>query len=495
MIEIIKMLFNPYTLLITNLGVAAGIIIGAIPGLNTVFAIAVLLPITFSMGSVDGMLLLLGAYCGSTFGGSITAILFNTPGTAGNAATVLDGYPLSLKGRSGDALKISLVSSSIGGIVSAATLLFLAPIVSKFTLYFGAPELFALCIFGMATVVGVSNKKILKGLIMAIIGLLVSTVGMDSIEGSARFVFGSSNLLGGIKPVVLLLGVYALTELLCQSTSYYQNQDGNVSSTKVSKASIKIIDILKHYKIIIKSCLTGIIIGAIPGTGGGIASWMSYDSAKRNSKHQEEFGNGSVEGLIAAECSNNAVTGATLIPLLTIGIPGDAAVAILLGALTMQNIIPGKALFESGSIWVYAIMGGLILVNIFMFIQGNWFNKVCVNVCKIPKIIMIPCVSICCVIGAFAISNTIFDSFLVLFTAAFGFIARKFDFPIPPLAISVILGELLESNYRRSLILSDGSYSIFFTRPICLVILILAGLSIFLPYIKKIKIKRIVSNK
>ncbi|MGI6334688.1 MAG: tripartite tricarboxylate transporter permease [Saccharofermentanales bacterium] len=481
MLEVLQTLIDPINLLMMNIGVAAGIIIGALPGLSVILAIALLLPLTFGMDSIAGMYLLLGAYCGGTYGGSITAILINTPGTPAASATMFDGYKLAQKGRAGDALKAALVASTIGGVISCFALIFIAPPLASMALKFGPPEYFALCLFGLTIVVSISSKNLLRGLISGGLGLLLSTVGIDATEGIPRFMFGNQQLLSGIKPVIVMLGMFAVSEMMEKSRSVIERTQ---ISTDFSKATMKIKDILIHWKVILKSSIIGVIIGAIPGTGGAISAFFSYNEAKRTSKHPELFGTGVIEGVIAPESGNNAVTGATLIPLLTLGIPGDTAVAVLMGALTMQGITPGPDLFTSGRYWVNSIMVGLLIINIFMLLQGTLFIRAFANVARVPFSVLVPCIMVLCTLGAFAVVNTTFDIFLMLVFGFVGYLLKRFDFPIPPLTIALVLGELTENNLRRSMILSKGDISIFFTRPIALLFMAIAAFSLFFPILR-----------
>lgn len=493
MSDVFLSMIQPESLIMMNLGIMVGIVVGAMPGLNTVFAITILLPFTFGMDSVSGMYLLLGASCGGLFGGSISAILLNTPGTPAACATVIDGYPLAEKGRAGDALKSALISSCVGGLLSCLALLFFAPVIAKFALNFASPEFFSLCVFGMATVIGVSEGKVIKGLLAALLGILISTVGIDANDGTQRFMFGNLNLLSGISSVVVMLGVFAMAEVLCKVEKYFIKKDNNKNqeeSQRIVKSSIKVIEILKYWKTLIKSSVMGIIIGAIPGTGGAMAAMLSYNEAKRSSKNPEEFGKGCIEGVIAPECGNNAVSGAALIPMLTLGIPGDAGAAVLLGALTMQGITPGTALFSENKTWVYAIMGGLFLINLFMLLQGLFLVKPFTWLTKIPQGILLPCIIMLCVVGSFSISNSIFNVLLMVVFGIVGYILKKFDFPLPPLIIAMVLGPTLERNLRRSLTISKGSYLIFIREPLSCIILIIALLMLLMPVMKKILEKR-----
>lgn len=485
--EIIAQTFTLHNIMIMNLGTAIGIIIGAMPGLSLTFAVTIVLTLTYGMDSMSGMYLLLGTYCGGMYGGSITAILINTPGTSNAAATVFDGYPLAQQGRAGDALRAALISSTIGGLFSAAVLMFLAPQVAKIVLLIGSPEYFALCVFGMLAAISTAGKNKLKGLIAAALGLLMSTVGMDQIYGSQRLMFGNYRLMGGLKVSTCMLGAYALTQVLFMGKKVYnEHKNGRKQEVNYVKSTLRLRDILKYWKTLIRSSVIGTFIGAVPGTGGATSAMFCYNEARRASKHPEKFGTGDIEGVVAAECGNNAVTGATMIPMLTLGIPGDSLTAIMLGALTMQGITPGSQLFSSGSIWVYAIMGGLLVINLFMLLQGLLFSKGFANISRVPIILMVPCIITVCCMGGFAIGNTTFEVSLLIAFGLIGYLMRRFDFPIPPMTIGLVLGNLFETNLRRSLVLSGGSISIFFTRPVCLAILILSFLFAFLPELKAV---------
>ena len=483
-LAVLKTIFTVPNLIMMNIGIAAGTIIGAMPGLNVIFAIAILLPLTFGMDSVSGMYLMLASYCGATFGGSITAILINTPGTPNAAATTFDGYPMAQKGKAADALKIALVGSAAGGIISCFALLFFAPKIARIAYHIASPEYFALCLFGLSAVIGMSERNIFKGIIMAFLGLSVSTVGISMLDGTSRFTFGNSNLLAGFRQATVILGIFAISEVLIKLrnvSSYYIKK----IDTHYANSNLRVIDILKHWKTILVSSAIGIVIGATPGTGGALSAMFSYDTAKRMSKNPEKFGSGEIEGILAPETGNNAVTGATLIPLLTLGIPGDAAVAVLLGALTMQGISPGFSLFTDGSVWVWAIMGGLIVINCLLYLQGLLFTRVFVNVTRVPIIVLLPCIVIASVMGAYAIANTTFDVFVMIIFGILGYIFRRLEFPLPPFVIGLVLGEIAEVNLRRTMIISRGSISVFFTRPICLVLVILSIILLCMPLIKK----------
>jgi len=490
-LDIFSEILSINNILMMIIGVAAGIILGALPGLNGVLAITILLPFTFGMDSLPAIYLLLGTYCGAIYGGSITAILINTPGTPNAIATALDGYPLTRKGRAGDALKSALVGSTIGGIISCIALIFFAPIIASAALKFGPAEYFSLCLFGLCVVIGVSGKSVIKGLTMMGMGLLISTIGIDKIEGVARFTFHRSELLAGLTTAAVMLGVFAISEVLMKSHSL---EETVTVDEKVKSATIKFKEILKHWKTIIRSALFGVGIGAVPGTGGSIAAFLSYTVAKNTSKTPEEFGKGSIDGILASETANNAVTGATLIPLLTLGVPGDVCMAVMLGALTMQGITPGPQLFTEDMFWVYCIMGGLLLINVIMYLWGIFFIRISSKITKVPTKILVPIIMIFCVLGGFAARNYFFDVFIVLIFGFIGYWLKRYGYPVAPLAIGMVLGPLCETNFRRAMVVSAGDLSTFFTKPISLVFLIIAFLALFWPFIKKmlamLKMKR-----
>ena len=455
MLEILQSIFTVNNLLMMNVGVAVGIMIGAMPGLSVAFAVTILMTMTFHMESLPAMYLMLGAYCGGLYGGSITATLINTPGTANAVCTALEGYPLARKGRAGDALKCALVASTIGGLFSCFLLMFFAPQLAKIILKIGSPEYFALCTFGIAAAIGLEGNNlnnVIKGVLSAAFGLILSCVGADPVFGTNRFSFGSYYMLSGIQVVSSMLGAYALCQVLVNCRDVYVEGDESLKVPPVTKATMKMRDILKHWKLILKSSVIGGIVGAVPGTGGAESAMIAYNEAKRVSKNPQEFGNGSIEGILAAEAANNATSGGAMIPMLTLGIPGDTVMAILLSALTMQGITPGANLFSSGSFWVYAVMGGLFLINLFMLLQGNLCISLFAQVSRIPQSIMTPCIVVMCVMGSFAINNNIFECFVMIVFGIIGFFMKKFGFPVTPLCIALVLGKLFETNLRRSLI-------------------------------------------
>ena len=464
-------------------GTFVGIMVGAMPGLSSVMGLTIILPFTFTIDGTGGFFMLLGVFCGAIYGGSITAILINTPGTANSAATCLDGYPMAKRGEAGRALSISTMASTVGGLFSAFLLLWTSPYIAKIASNFASPESFALAVFGLSIVTRVSSTSVLKSLIGAILGLFLATVGLDLFTGDERFTFGTIYLTGGIAMVPLLIGMYAFAQGL---TTAEDSARGIVPPPQYKLTGIfpRWDDFKATAPTLLRSSLIGSIIGAIPGTGGDIASWVSYNEAKRWSKHPEKFGTGLPEGIAAPEAANNAVSGGALIPLLTLGIPGDAGTAVMLGAFMMHGIVPGPLLFRDHTVEVYTIILGLFLANVFMCILGYAGLRLFAKIPSIPMPALLPIVFIFCFVGTFALNNNVDDIYFMIITGVVGYVLIKLGFSAPPIILGLILGQIMEQNLARSLTLSNGSFTIFFKRPIACTLLVIAILTLFVPSIK-----------
>lgn len=464
-----------------NLGLLAGVIFGCIPGLTVMLCLVLFLPFTYNLEAIDSFMFLLGIYCAGSYGGSISAILINTPGTPHAAATMLDGNPLAKRGLAQKALNIALEASTFGGIFSALVLLFLAPQVAKVALKFGASEIFILCVFGISIIAGVSGDSLAKGIISGCIGLFLSIIGMDVISGTFRFTLNNYNLYAGFDLVIVLIGLFALSETISNSNGskeFKASTTMQLDKTEKDRGKLTKVEYLRMLPHVIKSSIIGVIVGVIPGTGASMASFFSYDRARKSSKHPEEFGNGSIEGIAAAESANNAVTGATLIPLLTLGIPGDAAVAILLGTLMANGLTPGPNLFQEHGLTLYAIMVGLVFINVFMYLQGKYLTGFFAKVTKIPSEILIPIIVVFCFAGSYSIKSSMFDLYISIAFGIIAYILVKLKFSTIPVLLGLVLGALTESNLRRTLIISQGSLSIFVKRPISLAFLIVLVITI-----------------
>lgn len=467
-------------LLVIPLGLAIGIVVGAIPGLTSDLGIILCIPLTYGMDPTMAILMLLAIYCGGTYGGSITAILINTPGTSANAATLFDGYPMTVKGQAFKALQMALFASTIGGLISAFALLFLAPQIAKITLLFGPAEYFALAVFGLSVIAGVSNNSIFKGLIGACIGLFMATVGVDNISGTARFIFGQRKLMAGIDLIIALIGMFAISEILMKSKYNPKTDHKTISASAITKDKITKDEYRRCWKPIGLGSLIGVVIGATPGTGGGLAAFISYNQTKQASKHPETFGHGEIEGVAASESANNGACGATMIPMLTLGVPGDGATAILMGAFMLHGMVPGPSLFsEQGNI-LYAIMLGLIVVNVFMYIIGSGFTRFYAHITRIPYEILAPIVMTFCIAGAYSTNNRVYDIYIILIFGIVAYFLRRMDFQLVPILLGIVLGPLAEKNFRRAMVISEGSFKIFFTRPISCAFLLIAIGSVLL---------------
>ena len=475
------LLFTLENILWINLGVLIGAIFAAIPGLSVILCIILFLPVTYSMSAIPGMMFLLGIYCAGGYGGSVSAILINTPGTPHAAATMMDGHPLSKQGRTKAALKIALYASTFGGIFSALVLLFLGPQVAKISAMLGTAEYFMVCLFGMTIIAGVSGKSLIKGIIAACLGLLVSCIGADPMTSYDRFTFGISRLYLGLDTAVVLIGLFALVEIISKSElkrdqlNLKAGKLGEKDDGKITKEEWK-----RMIRPMFLSSIIGSCVGIVPGTGASEASWFSYNTAKNMSKHPEEFGKGSVEGIAAAESANNAVCGATLVPLLTLGIPGDGCVAIMLSALMINGLNPGLSLFTTDGDIMYAIMLGLILVNIFMLIQGRYLTGLFAKVVSIPAEILTPIIVIFCFAGAYSVNNNYFDLSVALIFGVISYLMRKLELPAVPMLLGLVLGGMTETNFRRALLISDGSPTIFFSSIFCwifiaLIVIVIGG--------------------
>lgn len=457
------------------IGMAIGITFGAVPGLNANIGIVLCLPFTYGMEPIPAMLLLLSVFCGASFGGSISAILIGTPGTNNAAMTVLDGYPMSQRGRPFQAIITALVASTVGGVISALVLLVAAPFVSVVTIKFAPPELFAVSVFGLSVIAAISGKSFWKGLLSGSVGILVSLIGLDTMTGKSRFIFGNYNLMGGLSLASVLMGMFAVFVILEKVEDILQNKDAknaaSLNRTKEDRFTRK--DLTKCLPVMLQSSVIGVIIGAIPGVGGGVASVIAYDSAKRISKEPEKFGEGAIEGVAAPEAANNAVTGAALIPTLTLGVPGAPAAATLMAAFMIHGLTPGPLLFKEDGPTVYSILIGLVIANILMLAVGRVLCQGCVHITKVPLSILVPALAMTCIAGSYSEANSMTNVYILL---VFGFVAYVFSLmkiPAIPLILGYILGPLAESNLRKSLVMSGGSFQIFLQRPICLFFIVL----------------------
>lgn len=568
-IDAIAYLATMQNLLLLVGGTAAGIFIGAMPGLSVNMGLALLFPITFSVGGIGGIVTLLGIYCGAIYGGSITAILLKTPGTPASAATTMDGYPMAVhNGEPGRALSISTMASTFGGVFSCICLILFAPLLASVALQFSKPEYFALAIFGISMITSVSGSSILKGLIACLIGLFIATIGLDAMSGMERFTAGSLYLTGGISFMPVLIGLFAVSQVFLnveemmrkQPNEHQQRQQcpsaaaattaatagdadtapalaasaTNVGAATASAAcsadrsaaasaaasakqsaeaaselgrsataaqveadagvqvhSIKIKSVLPSLKDIkltlvtmFRSSAIGTFIGCVPGTGGDISSWISYDQAKRWSKDKSLFGKGDPRGIAASESGNNSIVGGAFIPVLTLGIPGDGATAIILGALMVHGLQPGPLLFMNNALDVYSIFIAMLAANIVMGLFGFSLIRLFIKVVAIPRVFLLPIIIVMAVIGTYSYNHSMSDVYVMLGAGIIGYFMAKTNIGVPGVIIGIILGSLAEQNFTGALIMSDGSLSIFAQSPICAAFLVFSLLSLLSPLYK-----------
>ncbi len=472
---------SPLNLLAMALSTALGIVIGCLPGLSAAMGVALLLPMTFSMPASTGLIVLGGIYCGAIFGGSISAILIHTPGTPASAATALDGYELTKQGKAGKALAVSCFSSFCGGLLSCISLYFFAPILAQLAMKFKQPEYFWLSLFGLTIIAGVSTKSMLKGLMSGALGLLISTIGMDPINGVPRFMFGQDSLYEGINVTCALIGLFSMSQALILA------EKAIVKRQEATKVKDKMVlsggEIKRITPTILRGWITGNIIGILPGAGASIACFMSYNTNKQLSKHPEEFGKGSIEGVAASEAANNAVTGGSLIPMLTLGIPGESVTAILMGGLIIQGLQPGADLFTKYAPMTYTFFAGFVLVQFFMLGIGLLGCKGFAKIAKLSDAILIPCIIVLCIVGSFAIRKIYVDVVIMMIFGILGYLVRKFELNNAAIVLALILGPLGEKGLRRSLLLSGGNPAIFFSSPVCWVLIALCIFGILSPFL------------
>ncbi|MCL2578646.1 MAG: tripartite tricarboxylate transporter permease [Oscillospiraceae bacterium] len=475
-----SLLFSGNNFLVLLIGVVVGYFLGIVPGISAAVSLALLIPFTFGMDPVSAMILLTTIYTAINFGGGIPAILLNTPGTPSAAATVLDGYPLAQQGKAKKALGITMFASGIGGFFSVIMMIAFSMPLALFALRFGPPEYFILAIMGLSVVAGLSADNLTKGLILASLGLFLTTVGMDPIGGGFRYVM-SFHLLEGIPFVPALIGLFAISEIFSMMEEASANQK---PMEKIDGEGITVAEVKSCRRAIGLGSIIGFIVGLIPAAGPNIAAWMSYNEAKRGSSNPENFGKGELAGVAAPETSNNAAAAGGLVPTLALGIPGSPPLAVLIGALTLHGITAGPLLFERNPEVPYSIFATMIIATPLMMILGLVCIKYFALVTLIPKTVLAPIVLGVCTVGSFAVSGTMFGVWAAYIFGVVGYIFKRFGFPIPPIVLALVLGRMAETNFRRSMLMSGGDLSIFVTRPITVVIMLLTILMFVYPLIK-----------
>lgn len=474
-------LTDPMILLMIFAGTVFGVVIGALPGLTSTMGVALLVPVTFGMSPEMGLALLGAIYCSSTYSGAISAILINIPGTPANCCTILDGYPMTQKGESGRAIALATSASAFGGFISIFALLFMAPPLAEFALKFGAQEYFLLALFGVSVIASLSDRNMLKGLWAGALGLFLSIIGMHPLTGDVRFTAGIAELYSGLPIVIALIGLYSIPEVI-SSLSGSDNSEKQVNAVGSGVIS-QMMELFKYKMLIFRATVIGIIVGIVPGAGSSIASFVAYDDAKRSSKTPELFGTGSPEGVIASETSNNAVVGGSLIPALTLGVPGNAVSAVLIGGLMIHGLKPGPTLFIENSGIVYSFIMSLFVSNLAFIPVGLFIARYGIKLIETPASILGPLVIGLAVMGSYAINMYVVEIMLMLGIGLIGFLMKEFDVPREPLVLGLVLGSMAEGELARAFSLVHGSVPMLLKSmarsPLSLVIIALTLLSLW----------------
>lgn len=488
-----------YNFLFAFVGVLIGTAVGVLPGIGPMSGVALLIPVTASItgglppeqAATSAIILLAGVYYGAMYGGSTTSILLNTPGESSSVVTTLDGYQMAKKGRAGSALSISAIGSFVGGIVTLIAMIALAQPLSTIAIKFGPAEYFSLMLLGLAAVSGLAGKSVTKALIMTVCGLLIGTIGIDNVSGIARFTFDVPWLYQGVEFLTIAVGLFALGEVF-KTILEKEEDDGEIA--KISNLLPSKEEFKESAGPIARGSLLGFFVGILPGAGATLASFFSYLMEKRISKKPEKFGTGAIAGVAGPETANNAASGGAMIPLLTLGIPGSGTTAILMGALMMYNVQPGPLLFEDHPQVAWGLIASMFIGNLMLLILNLPLVKVFAKIIETPKKYLIPIIIAISIFGVYAVQVSTYDLLLLLGCGVLGYFLSKNDYPIAPLVLGLVLGPMIENNMRRALTISDGDYSLFFTRPLSLTFLIVTALWLLIPVLLKKRGKDVVIN-
>lgn len=461
----------------TALGTVVGLFFGSIPGLTFSMALALMLPFTFGMQTVPAIAMLLGVYVGGMTGGSVSAILLGIPGTPSAAATVFDGYPMARNGRAGPALGAAVIASTFGGLFSLVAMMLLLEWVAAIAIKFGPAEIFALVLFGLSTICGLAQESLLRGLIAGVLGLMFMIVGLDELDGVARLTFDTVQLQQGVNLLVAMIGLFAVPQVIATFLDYGRVDEFKMPE-KVRAELPSLRDLRDRLWLMVRCATIGTGIGAIPGTGGPIAAFLAYDHARRFSRRPGDFGKGELSGVVAPETANNAVTGGTMIPLLSLGIPGDPATAVILGGLLVHGLHPGPMLFRTHLDTIYSLYVTIVLAYVVILIVQLWGIRIFVRVLKVPPHLLAVCIIVLCVLGSYAIRNSVFDVYLMAVMGLLGYVLLRIRIPVAPVVLGLVLGETLEQQYRTALILSEGDHGIFLQSGVALLFFGLTALTI-----------------
>lgn len=473
----LEAVLQPQPLLLILVGVAVGLVVGGLPGLSATMAVAVLLPFTFAMDPVPGMMLLLGIYGGALYAGSIPAILIRAPGTPSAAATLLDGHPMTQQGRAGEALSISVVASAVGGMLGVVMLALFAPRLAQFALAFGPAEYFMLSLFALTIIAALSEGMLIKGLISGFLGLTIAMIGLDPVQAYPRFAFGDTNLGAGIEFIAVLIGLFGVAEAL---TQFERLRGASGERSSLGRFRLGLDKLRRLAPSTVGASVVGFIVGVLPGTGGDIGAFVGYNEVRRFARGEKRFGSGDPRGVAGAESANNASTAGALVPMLTLGIPGDSVTAILIGAITVHGLRPGPQLFDGSPELVYGIFVGFFLAYLLLLVLGLAGIRLWAQMMRVPTRFLWPTVLVLSVIGSYALRSNPFDVLVMLAAGVLGYFMMKGRFPVAPLVIGLIVGPIAESGFRRAMIISEGSYA-WLLNPIPLTLLVLTVVSLLIP--------------
>ena len=486
----ILMVVQPENMLWLLIGTFIGVVFGAMPGINGVMAAVLFVPFTYHLGPIPSILVLIGIYQGSNFGGCITAVLFNIPGDPAAICTTFDGHPMAKRGEAGKAIGSGLFASSIGGLLGTIVLVTVGPVIAKFALHLGAVEVFTFIFLGLTTVSSIAGSSALNGFISLFFGLLIASIGLSPMTGFPRFIFGSNYLLGGMDFIVALMGLFALTEVFDRLTTKVISY--SVKGLEKTRTELPRWSELKRYLIstIPRSSVIGTIIGAIPGAGATLGAILSYGVTKQFSKEPHKFGTGMPEGVVAPECANNACAAGAVMTMLTLGIPGSATTAIILGAFFIAGLNPGPAIFTTNPEIVHACFGGMLIVNFMVLFFGFLLTRIYVKAMGLPVYILDPLIIVLSYLGVFSIRNSFADVMIMTVFGIIGYVMRRMDISVGPLVLALVLGPIAEKNFVISMRISSNGLLIFFTHPVSLIMLILSALSLAIPLMRELYNKK-----
>lgn len=480
-----QIIFQPLTFLLILCGTCLGVVFGAMPGVSASMAVALALPFAYSMSPVVAIAFLVSVYCAAITGGGVTAILFKIPGTPSNAPTTFDGYPMAQRGEAGKALGVSLVCSAFGGMVAAFAMALISPQLSAVALKFGPSELFAVSFLGLSVLTCLDSGNIVKTIISGLIGLWLSTIGMDPMLGLARFTWGNSTLLGGVEMIPVMIGMFAVTEVLKETLKpRVINKSDKQTGVKTKFPGVK--EFLSIKWVMIRSSIIGTIVGILPGAGATIASFLCYTTENKLSKHPEKFGTGCIDGIAASECANNAATGGSMVPLLSLGIPGGNAAAIMMSALVMMGVQVGPLLVRTQPEYLSSVFTSMLVTNILMVVISMLVAKIFAKILAVPYSILGPTIVMLAVIGSYALNNNVGDVMLMAIAGTIGYLFVKQGFSAAALVLGLVLGQMCESNLRRAIKIENGNLLAVFSKPITAVLVTACIIMLVYPVVKPI---------